>query len=293
MGTGVTAGRGSSGPELSAIPADSRRDYWPDAREQHKILRAPTSEQRTIDPTRMSRSFLELYVVTVISATLAGQLAGTGCAQRNDVREEEPPPTTVEVVVVTPVMNLSGSLDWDPVKVTDWLASELTGFPGVAVVPVNRTLAALDGSTVETAAEAREVARKLGADGAIVAAVTEFSGFDPPRSGWVMQWYAAGDAPPAATSDPANTYAADASAVPARVVQVQRNFSAADDDVQEEIREYADDRDESESPFGWRQFIKSQELFVRYSCWSTIRSILRQRNGYRTAAHEAPAESVP
>lgn len=241
----------------------------------------------------MGRSFHELYAVMMIPATLAGHIAGAGCAQRIDEREQAPPPpAAVEVVVVTPVINLSGSVDWDPVKVTDWLASELTGFPGVAVVPVNRTLAALDGSTVETVAEAREIAQKLGADGAIVAAVTEFSAFDPPRIGWVMQWYAAGDAPQAA-ADPTGTFAADAGAAPARVVQVQRNFSAADDDVQEEIREYADDRDENGSPFGWRQFIKSQELFVRYSCWSTIRSMLSQRTGYRTAAHEAVTENVP
>lgn len=240
----------------------------------------------------MSRSFHELYVVTMISATLAGHLTGAGCAQRTGESEKAPPPTVVEVVVVTPVINLSGSVDWDPVKITDWLASELTGFPGIAVVPVNRTLAALDGATVETVAEAREIARKLGADGAIVAAVTEFSAFDPPRIGWVMQWYAAGD-PSQAEADLTSTPAADAGALPARVVQVQRSFSASDDDVQEEIREYANDRDENDSPFGWRQFIKSQELFVRYSCWSTIRSILRQRNGYRTAAHEAVTETVP
>lgn len=218
-------------------------------------------------------------------------VAVSGCAPQRAKTAPEPEfPPSVEVVVVAPVLNLSDRSDWDELRVTDWLASELSGFHGAAVVPVNRTLAALEVAglrRVESPEDARALARLLGADATLVAAVTEFSPYEPVRIAWVMQWYETDGVLPAERGGAA---LASEPGMGEPAVQVQRVFSAADEEVLEEVRDYADDRDGHGSPYDWRVYVKSQELFVRYSCWSAIQSMLTQRGGYRTQAPDHSAE---
>lgn len=196
------------------------------------------------------------------------------------------PVTDPRVLVVAPVLNLSGSQDFDPLKVTDWIASECVSFPGVSVIPVNRTLAELAArgkATVETPEDAVELARTFGADATLVAAVTEYNPYDPPRVGLIVQWYA--PAPPTRTGafDPtaASRLASDppvelSAAEPhAPRWQAQRVFDAADETLLDELKDYADDRGGHESPFGWRRYTKSQELYVRYCGWALIRTMLK------------------
>ena len=218
-------------------------------------------------------------------------LATSGCALRNDAATVEPfPQEPPQVVVVAPVLNLSNNTDWDPLKVTDILASELQTFPGIVVIPVNRTLAALAlrGLTgVETPQDAVDLAREFNADATLVAAITEYDPYDPPRVGLIMQWYAVHRRPPrpdfdpviasrqAAETTPTAEFARDAS-VP--LYQVQRVFSAADRAVIKDIKSYAKHRDGHDSPYGWKIYTNSQELFVRYCCWAAIRPISGSRN---------------
>src|SRR5262245_907691 len=61
----------------------------------------------------------------------------TGCA-RTDSRQAHP--VANRVIVVAPVVNLSGSSEWDPLKVTDVVAAEMQKVPGFSVIPVNRAL---------------------------------------------------------------------------------------------------------------------------------------------------------
>ena len=61
-------------------------------------------------------------------------------------------------------------------------------------------------------------------------------------------------------------------------------MNAADERVTHEIKEFADQREGDDSPYGWRKYVKSQELYVRYSCWSLIGTITRQVHP-ETAAH--------
>lgn len=223
-----------------------------------------------------------------VSCLILAGLALWGCAQRHEDRPDEPrlrPPA--EVVVVAPVLNLSGRSDWDALKVTDWLASELQTFPHAAVVPVNRALAALRVAgleRVETPADAQALARALGADATLVAAVTEFDPYEPLRIGWIMQWYVADTVPQGAA------LAAEGAAAGPEM-QFQRVFSAADERVLEEVKEYADRHEGHASPYEWRVYVKRQEWFIRYSCWSSIRSMLERRSQYRTAGPVHSAEA--
>jgi hypothetical protein len=183
-------------------------------------------------------------------------------------------------VVVAPVINLSGNEEFDGLQLTDTVAAELASFPAVAVIPVNLTLAALargGKSRVETPEDALALAQEFGADATLVTAVTHYDPYVPPTLGMIVQWYEpvrdAWDEPPAAAGV---AHAADLARRPYHQWQVQRVFRAMDDDVAEEIREFADERDGEESPLEWRRFTRSQKQFAEFCSWSVIRTMLRQ-----------------
>lgn len=178
--------------------------------------------------------------------------------------------------MVAPVLNLSNRDDWDPLKVTDALASELQSFPGIAVIPVNRTLAALAGmgkSACESPDDAHELARRFGATATVVAAVTEFDPYDPPRLGLILQWYDA--------SPDRELMSAAQDWLPAW--QVQRTFDASHESVQRELRDYDRARESRDSPYGAATHTKSQELFARFCMWSAIVTMQEHRAAGRVA----------
>ncbi len=209
-------------------------------------------------------------------------LALPGCHWPANRVQPQPatPPIPVGVLVVAPVLNLSGSNDFDTLKFTDVVASEFAASHRANVVPVNLTLAALarhGKPYVQTGQEAAALAHELGADAAIVTAVTEYRPYDPPIIGLIMQWY---DAAPAAASSaaPANPSASPqqhpgGSPVSPRW-QIQRVFDASREEITDEVRAYADHHEEHDSPYEWRKVLKSQELYVRYCSWSLIRSMV-------------------
>jgi len=188
-------------------------------------------------------------------------------------------------VVVAPVLNLSDSTDWDPLRVTDILASEFQSFEPFVVVPVNRTLAALHQmglESVQTPADAHRLGAALGADLVAVMAVTEYDPYDPPRIGVVLQCYLTGRRGAARSRgfDPVQASRSASQVVPAGWVesaapflQVQEVYDAARTEVREALQDYGLRRDGYRSPFSWRIHAQRQELFVRFSCWSAIRSM--------------------
>jgi hypothetical protein len=211
-------------------------------------------------------------------AVLAAATSGCNQPKRETLHCAHP----AHVVAIAPVLNLSGSQDFDPLKVTDLIASEFLSFKDVTVIPVNLALAELQRRgkyAVETPDDALALAHALGADATIVVAIHEYNPYSPPVVGLTMQWYAgsaAGEAgmPPAGARQPR--------------WQVQRVFNASDEDILAEVREYADDRDGHASPYGWRKYTRSQELYLRYCGWATIRTMLRLENGVTPAEpHEA------
>ncbi|MBL8878688.1 MAG: hypothetical protein JNG88_06160 [Phycisphaerales bacterium] len=190
----------------------------------------------------------------------------TGCASLGRPAESTLTLSRSLTIVVAPVVNLSDTREIDVMRLTDWVASEAAAFDRISVVPVNLTLAVLarsGKSRIETGEDALWLARQFQADATVVAAVTEYAPYDPPRMTWVMQWY----------ENAADSPASESPARPA--FQVQRVFYAAADEIEDEVKEYADQRDEHDSAYGWRRYIKSQEAYARYCCWAMIRTIIR------------------
>jgi hypothetical protein len=235
----------------------------------------------------------------MVSGTLIGVLILAGCTVLHEPRQAEPQPEPAQVVVVAPVLNLSNSTDWDPLQVTDILASEFQSFPNIVVIPVNRTLGALalrGLSAVETSQDAVELAREFQADATVVAAITEYDPYDPPRVGLVMQWYPARRRSTGPAFDPvaASRRAADVMPVGSRgtapILQIQQVYDAAENAVQAEVREFAAGRRGHKSAYGAQIHTKSQELFVRYCCWASIRTMLLARSSSETAPVDAEAK---
>jgi hypothetical protein len=109
-----------------------------------------------------------------------------------------------------------------------------------------------------------------------------------------MQWYPAhGPARSSTEPDSVATGVADLSDAPPAGPrwQVQRVFNAANEEVREQIHKFAAHRDSHESPYGWRKYIQSQELYVRYCGWATIRTMLRLDQNDRTVAERHEAKS--
>jgi hypothetical protein len=221
-----------------------------------------------------------------------------GCAQRNPTGPSPHP--TPRVLALAPVLNLSGSQDFDPLKLTDLIASEFLSFEGFAVVPVNLTLAELERRgkrAVETPEDAIALASALGADATVVVAVTEYNPYYPPVVGLIMQWYSAkpDDGPVSfgtEASPNAGTVAVELSDHrnfgPCR--QIQRVFNAADEKTLSEVRAYAAKREGHDSPYAWRKYVQSQELYVRYCTWELILTTERLEASDRTAVQPNEAK---
>ena len=191
-------------------------------------------------------------------------------------------------IAVAPALNLSGSMDFDPDRFADLMASELSYADGIAVIPVSRVLGvlAVQGlDRVESPGHAWELAKLLGADAILVFAVTEYDPYDPPSIGISAQLYGArpragsGALDPVALSRQAGLASARQPGRPDRLLaQVHRVFDASHDSVVADVRRFARRRRADESPYGWRQYVVSQRYYIRYCCHAMIRTLLTGEN---------------
>lgn len=198
-------------------------------------------------------------------------------------------------LAITPVLNFSGQFDVDPVQAADLLASEFSQFDGITILPVNRVVAALaaEGRTqVESPAHALRVADAVGADAIVVAGITEYDAYTP-VVGLVVQMYAAcpGTTPGfdvvAASRMPWPTEVDDQADALLPVGQIQRTYNASHDKVVKAVQRYAKPRSDEEHPYGWRQYLVVQKLFLRF-CWhDAIVRLMEQQAGQDLARARA------
>ncbi len=224
---------------------------------------------------------------------LACCIALIGCSHAEKRPEADhvswaPPGTNI---AVAPALNYSGNAGFDPVKVADLMASELSAEPGLGVIGVNRVMAVLAEQRLEqiTSPEhALDIAERLGADAILVFAVTEYDPYTP-VVGIAAQLYGpqrpAGGLDAVAATRSAKPFAvADADDPRRPFAQVQRTYNGAHEDVRKRVREYADDRGEDTSPMGWQKFLASQELYLRFCCHEVAGMLLRQQTRLETVA---------
>jgi hypothetical protein len=186
-------------------------------------------------------------------------------------------------IAVAPALNFSGSLDFDPVKIADILASELSQVPGVAVIGVNRVLAVLAEQGVDrirSPEHALAICDRLGADAIVVFAITEYDAYTP-VVGIAAQMYGREmeqrGFEPAATSQTARPFAVvDQPRSTRPWAQSQRTFNARLKVVQDAVEEYAESRNATGGPYGWRKYLASQEWYLRFCGHTVCRDLLEQ-----------------
>jgi hypothetical protein len=215
-----------------------------------------------------------------------------GCSNQEHAKRELAGAVGQEpmTIAVAPALNFSNASQIDPVRLGDLMASELSQWGGINVVGVNRVIAILarDGrQSVESPAHAIKMCEQLGADAILVFAVEEYDPYMPPVVRLSAQMY--GPQPrdgglgfdPVATSRQARPFACSPTG-PEQFrpwAQVQRTYNAAQESVQGDVEAFGRSRDSENSPMGWRKYLASQELYVRYCCHQTIRSLMQQRQG--------------
>ena len=231
----------------------------------------------------------------------------TGCSWNRG--HDAPPPTFPRgmTIAVAPILNFSGSYDFEPIKAADLLASELTDFDGIVVLPVSRVVAALiaEGKEqVESPRHALEIARRVGADAIVVAGVTEYDPYTP-TVGLAIQLYAKtattsavmdGDEGPNSMDDDMEVWANRGARLASSedslrpLGQIQKVYNATHDDVVSDVKRYAKNRDASESPYGWQEYLKVQTQYLRF-CWhDALERMASQQAGLFAAAGDLEEE---
>lgn len=232
-----------------------------------------------------------------VACVLGGLLmltAGSACTEKRVKQEVVAPYVYPMTVAVGPALNFSNASAVDPVKMADLMASELSQWGGVNVIGVNRVMAVLarEGrQNVESPAHAIKLCEQLGADAILIFAVEEYDPYMPPVVRFSAQIYGPHARElgfdPIAASRQARPFA-DVPELPEEQrpwSQMQRTYNSAHETVQRDVESYARGRDAENSPMGWRKYLASQELYVRYCCFRTITELMRQE-GARTAGEQ-------
>lgn len=208
------------------------------------------------------------------------------------------------VIAVAPLANESGTSAADELRLADRLIETLAEIQGVGVVPLNRTLDAMQAlrvPRVSTPAEAHALARLLGADAIVVGSITAWDPYDPPRLGLNLALFGSGanvgasnsnDVDPRALQSASTDYTLDASASPgAPLAAVSSMYDASNQALLMHVRDYATGRADPHSALSWQRYIKSMELFERFVSFCAVDELLASEQR-RIAGAEAGVQTA-
>lgn len=187
---------------------------------------------------------------------------------------------------VAPLNNESGASIADILRITDAIMARTAEVRGMAVLPVNRTIAAmraLNMPAVTCAEDARRLADTLGADVIVVGSLTAYDPYDPPKIGLTLALYgrtagAAVDLDPVAlsgsTSEATIARAQRSPDAPLSVTSLY--LDAANHGVMMDIKRYAEGRSERDSALGWRVYLVSMDHFTAFAAYQGVGKLLNK-----------------
>ena len=188
---------------------------------------------------------------------------------------------------VVPPSNESGLSTVDAAAIGDGVVDAVQRIRGIRALPINRTINAmreLDLVSIETAAEARQLAGALGADAIIVGSVTAYDPYDPPSMGLTLALYLRSQRiqePESRVFDPrvfqmrATDADAQLAADTTRPSSVGGGlYDARSHDVIARVQSYARGRVEPESPHGWRIYLASMGLYSEFVAHSAVEDLI-------------------
>ena len=231
--------------------------------------------------------------IAILGLIGAACVLSSGCTEKPKLYGRESslvlagPP---RVWAVAPVINLSGQQGVDALLQADLLYQQLQTVYGVTVVPVDRVAqvyAAAGIEQVQSVEQANLVMDQLGCDGLIVASVTQFDPYNPPKFGCALQLFEkprgraipvgdprellrAGSAPEAGQTLPAHS----------DFQQVVGMYDSANGSVRDAVIAYASGRHEPEGPMGVNEYFSSMDRYCSFGYYTLLDSLLVQlRNG--------------
>ncbi|MEM0984276.1 MAG: hypothetical protein AAGI17_10035 [Planctomycetota bacterium] len=253
-----------------------------------------THMKNTNPPPRLSGRQGTHRAAAVCCALLAafGVMALTACQAPSRYTTVEPlvspygSPSDALWAVVPP-RNESGLSIVDTAAVGDKIVDACQQVRGLRCLPINRTLGAMRDlglQTVETPADARKLATRLGADAIIVGSVTAYDPYDPPSMGLTLALFLR-DAPiqdaESRLFDPrlfqlqATDLAEDLENLPGRPAALGGGlYDARAHDTIAAVQQYAEGRTEPNSPFGWRGYLVSMGLYGEFVAHQAVKDLI-------------------
>ena len=200
-----------------------------------------------------------------------------GCAPSGpQVREAPAPSAPTRLWAVAPLRNESGSAHADGLTLADHLARQFETAPGVDVLPVNRTLVAMEALNLASTASPGDALKLLGtldADVLVVGTITAYDPYDPPKLGLALELYLSrrGHRQQALelrdlVSTPIDrTSVAQRQALRQPVAVVSAVFDASDPAVDELLQQYVRDRKPRSDDAGAARLHRiSMDLFSQF-----------------------------
>ncbi len=196
------------------------------------------------------------------------------------------PYPTRQVWAIAPLRNDSGSLQADGLVMADHLHRQLENASNLDVLPVNRTLAAMQALNmpqVASPSQAMQLLRVLGADGLVVGSITAYDPYDPPTLGLTLELFTneridRNDAAnlrrlTTAATDPSPSIASNGAAT--QPVSIASAVLKASDPRTRELMEYYAAQRGSEGERGtWRMYRMSMDLYSEFAAYVMGRNLL-------------------
>jgi len=186
---------------------------------------------------------------------------------------------------VAPVVNLSGQTQVDPILQADEVYGQLQQVAGINAIPVNRVVEVYQSlriRQVESEEQAALVCDLLGADALLVATVTVYDPFDPPKLGASLQLFRKGrsyqrpaNVDPRVLSRMAAPMA-DESPRPSGFVQVVGMFDSANGSTRDDVLRYAAGRNDPTGPYKARAYLVDMDRYCGFVYHSLISELLNK-----------------
>ncbi len=188
---------------------------------------------------------------------------------------------------VAPLGNESGVSTINTDLIADALISKIDEIRGVACLPLNRTLAAMQARNlrfIRSPADARALATLLGVDAIVVGNITAYDPYDPPKIGISLALFSR-DRKPAEPFDPmrlrsayrdADYQISNSKFDDKPVAVVSEHLDGANHEVQFELRRYASGRHDAESALGWKSHLVNMDLYTEFAAYFAVSRLLQQ-----------------
>jgi len=232
------------------------------------------------------------WIAVLIVLVLACVLSGCADKPKPYGREQALtfPGSQTRVWAVAPVINLSGQQGVDPLLQADILYQQLQTVEGLTIVPVDRVaqvFAAVGIEQVQTQEQADAVLQVLGCDALVVASVTQFDPYNPPKFGGALQLFERAGAGTRAPPPDPRDLARAGSQPPEQTLpenppfmQVVGMFDSTNGTVRDALMTYAAGRHEPLGPMGLKEYFASMDRYCGFAYYTLLESLLVQvRNG--------------